>query len=378
MKTSYLYLPLCLFLATACHSEHDEHGTENKESAAHEHAYNEIHFSDAQAKAAGLQIDTIAPGDFHHVIKTSGQILSAPGDETTLAATANGIVSFVGRSANEGQAVGKGQTVAYISSRKISGGDPAAIAQAEYQAAEAEYKRASELVKDRIISAKEYEQARLRYSNARTAYEALSAQTTPQGTALQSPIGGYIKSRLVQEGEYVSIGQPIAVVSQNKRLQLRAEVSESYYTQLKGISTAHFTTADGSQTYRLSDLNGRLLSYGRSSDQNNYFIPVLFEFDNIGTFLPGAFAEIYLLTAPRKNILSIPLSALTEEQGLYYAYIHEKDDIYLKQEVIPGESDGQRIEILSGLKAGDRVVVQGTYQVKLAANATAVPEGHSH
>ena len=78
--------------------------------------------------------------------------------------------------------------------------------------------------------------------------------------------------------------------------------------------------------------------------------------------------------------MSLPLSALTEEQGVYYVYVQVKGEkeAFLKKEVRTGQDNGERVEILSGLDVGDLVVVKGAYQVKLAASSTSVPEGHSH
>ena len=58
-------------------------------------------------------------------------------------------------------------------------------------------------------------------------------------------------------------------------------------------------------------------------------------------------------------------------------YLQIEDEIFRKQEVTPGQSDGTRVEILKGLKIGDKVVTKGTYQVKLATASTAIP-GHNH
>ena len=59
-------------------------------------------------------------------------------------------------------------------------------------------------------------------------------------------------------------------------------------------------------------------------------------------------------------------------------YVQVEDHEYRRQEVMLGATDGRRTEILSGLSTGDKVVTHGATQVRLAANATAVPEGHSH
>jgi multidrug efflux pump subunit AcrA (membrane-fusion protein) len=51
---------------------------------------------------------------------------------------------------------------------------------------------------------------------------------------------------------------------------------------------------------------------------------------------------------------------------------------YKKQEVMLGQNNGERVQILSGLKNGDKVVTKGVYQVKLAATSSVMPEGHAH
>ena len=60
-------------------------------------------------------------------------------------------------------------------------------------------------------------------------------------------------------------------------------------------------------------------------------------------------------------------------------YLQEDHEVFRKQEVKTGAEDGRRVEILSGLKAGDRVVTQGAYHVKLASASNAIPpHTHSH
>lgn len=254
--------------------------------------------------------------------------MSAQGDEATIVATSNGIVSFTNPSISDGAAIRTGEAIVTISAKNLLEGDPAAKAQIAYETAKKEYQRAEGLVKTQIISAKEFEQVRLRYETAKTVYEAQSASMTKNGVKVTSPINGYIKKRLVSQGEYVSVGQPIATVSQNRRLQLRAEVSENYFKSLNSISSANFQTAYDNAVYKLSDLNGRLLSFGRASGGQSFYIPVTFEFDNIGDFIPGSFVSVYLLSKPQANIISVPTSAVTEEQGLNFVYLQLDEEGY--------------------------------------------------
>jgi membrane fusion protein, heavy metal efflux system len=360
-------------------SDHeDEESHEGHDHAEESNHSDEIAFSKEQANMAELELETASSGTFHYVIKTSGKIQASQGDEATIVATSNGIVSFVNPSITEGDYIKSGEVIVTVSAKKILDGDPVEKAKIAFETAEKEMKRADELVDDKIISAKDYEQIKMRYETAKTTYQAQSANTSLNGVKIKSPISGYIKNRLVAQGEYVSVGQTIATISQNQKLQLKAEVSEKNYKLLKNIVNANFKTAYDDVLYKLSDLNGRLLSYGRTSGQQSFYIPVTFEFDNIGDIIPGSFTEIYLMANPQKNVLTIPVSSLTEEQGLYFVYTQIEEEIFKKQEVSLGQNNGERVHIISGLKEGDKVVTNGVYQVKLAATSSVMPEGHGH
>lgn len=338
----------------------------------------EIIFTPQQASAVGLEVETLAPRIFNRVIKTSGQIQSSQADEAIVVAIANGVVSFVNSSIVEGSPVKRGASVAVISAKNLPDGDPNAKVRITYETALKELKRAEKLIQDKIISTKEYEQIQLRHKTALTAFEAQSSNIVSNGVTVSAPIGGYVKNISVSQGEYVTVGQPIMTISENKRVQLRAEVSEKYFQDLKGVHSANFKMAYDDNIYKLSELNGRLLSFGKTSNEKSFFIPITFEFDNIGDIVTGSFAEVYLLSTPQKDVISIPISALTEEQGLYFVYLQIDEEGYKKQGVTLGDNNGERIRIVSGLKSGDKVVVKGAYQVKLASVSSVVPEGHNH
>jgi len=356
--------------------DHDHDHSHGNKTEAESHA-DEIIFTPAQAKSVGLEVKTVQPANFHQVIKTSGQILSAQGDEVTVSATAGGIVSFNKASLNEGAAVRAGEPLVSISSRNIVDGDPTSRAKAAYDIASREYQRAESLIGDKLISEKEYNEIKLTYENAKIAHQAVG-RTTAKGVSVSTPMSGFVKTKLVSEGQYVEIGQPLMTVTQNRKLQLRADVSERYYRNLGNISLANFKTPYDKTLYRLSDLNGRLVSYGKSANNQEYYIPVNFEFDNVGQIISGSYVEVYLLGQARENVLSVPVGSLVEEQGIFYVYLQVHDDAYKKQEVTLGTSDGENVEILSGVKRGDKVVSKGAYHVKLASASSAIPHGHEH
>lgn len=372
-------MALSVGVLAGCHdheSESHDHEAEGATETETHESSDEIVFEPAKAAAAGVVTDTVAPGPFSSVIHTSGKVLPASGDETTVSATVAGVVKLA-RSMAEGEQIGRGSAVATVSTRNLAEGDVSSRARIAYEQAKAEYDRASSLIGDKIISQSDYRAAKAEYERAKLAYEAVG-RSGGSGVAIVSPAGGFIKQLMVKDGDYVEVGQPVMVVTQNRRLFLRAEVAERDYEALRQVSSARFRTAySADRTYDLADMGGRLVSYGRSGGSSSAFIPVTFEFDNTGSVLPDSYADIYLVGAPRQEVISVPETALVEEQGVYFVYVHPDEDCYQKREVKVGASDGERVEILSGLAPGEVVVTQGAVRVKLAGAGKSIP-GHTH
>lgn len=382
MKNYILTGTLCMFLLGACGEHAHEHGEEGHSHEEEMHAgekaghSDEIILTPEKAKAAGVEAETVRAGSFRNVIHTSGQILAAQGEEATVVAASSGVVSF-SRKVAEGMQVGKGTELLSVSAAHIQDGDPVQKAKVAYEKAKEEYERAQKLVSSQIVSQKDFAALREAYENARLTYEALKPSKSGKGVSVKSPISGFIKACLVKEGDYVTVGQPLMTVTQTRRLVLKAEVSERYYAQLSQVVSANFQTPYNNKVYSLENLGGKLLSFGKSSGDTSYYVPVTFEFDNRGDMVPGSFVEVYLLSGERSGVLSLPLSALTEEQGVYFVYLKLDEECYKKQEVKLGTSDGSRVEILSGIKDGDTVVTRGAIHVKLASASNAIP-AHTH
>lgn len=406
MKHIGIYIILmAACLMASCHPGEKHHGAHDHEGEENENHSGEIVMTDEQMEKAGVDIETVEPGDFTAVMKAAGQIVRRQGDEQTVSATISGIVYWRNASLSEGSQVGSGQPLADITARHLQDGDPIAKAKAAFEAAKSEMERVKPLADENIVSQREYEQARLNYQTAKAAYEGIAASKS--GSAVVTTgMGGFIKSLIVKSGDYVNVGDPIAVVTQNRRQQLVVDVPECAYRNMNDIRSANFKATGNDNVYKLSELNGKLISYSRTLPEGSAYLPATFEFDNVGDIIAGSFVEVYLLLKQKQNVITVPNTSLTEEQGLYYVYVkkhnhnheahedHEHEDhdheaheghehkgeegIFEKREVKIGQTDGVRTEILSGLKAGECIVTEGAYQVKLAASSSAIPEGHNH
>ena len=113
------------------------------------------------------------------------------------------------------------------------------------------------------------------------------------------------------------------------------------------------------------------------SSQRGY-VPVYFDFANDGSFIPGSYVNVKLLGQPRQDVLSVPVSAVSEQQGAHFIYERLDEDCYRKIPVKLGMSDGINVEILQGLKGGEDIVSEGMVAVRLAESSGVAPEGHSH
>ncbi len=348
------------------HSEDDDHGEK--------HDSDEIILSPEKAKAAGVEVETVATDDFSSVIKTGGKVLTASGDESTIVAPAAGIVSMK-RGFTDGMAVSKGAPVLSLSSAKLPEGELTKRNELGFTQAKEDFERAEKLRADKLITEKEYLAAKTDYERARLAYEATGGKPSQSGITVMAPTGGYVKECMVNDGDYVEVGQPLMRLTQNRKLYLRAEVPQRFYDKIANVKSARFRPSYTDRVYDISELDGRLVASGQSASGS--FIPVTFEFNNTGGVVPGSFAEIYLISGNRENVISIPVSALTEEQGVKFVYVQVDEEGYLKKEVKTGASDGKRVEILSGLTPGDRLVTKGAIHVKLASASAAIP-AHNH
>lgn len=354
------------------HHEEDGHNHEHEHSK-HEDGANEIVLEPSVAERFGVVCKKIVPQPFSEIVKVSGQISPAPGDQFVATAKSAGLVSLSFGIA-EGKQVAAGASIASISAQNIAGGDANATAKVAVDAAKRELDRITPLHAEGIVSTKDYNAAKQAYEVALSAYSGSAS-----GSTTATPISGVITQILAQHGEFVEVGQPIAVISKNTRLTLCADLPEKYYNFLPTIVTANFRMAYSDSIIQLKDVNGKIVTNSTiTSPIKSGYIPVYFSFDNNGLVVPGAYAEIFLIGSVRQNAIIVPIDAIIEQQGKYYVYVRLDDECYEKRLVSVGMSNGREIEILSGLNIDENVVVHGAIIVKLAESSGAVPEGHSH
>ncbi len=366
--------------------EHD-HNHEGHDHGEEEHNHeaenpNEIEFSFEMATKVGLETTKVEHSQFYEVIKTSGEILPARGDESIVVASHSGKVFFSGDLLFEGTDIHKNQQLFVISSESLVDDNykkEFLEAKAAFHKQKSDFDRAKKLYEDRIIPEKEYLTIKLDYENAELTFNHISSNYASDGLKIKSPISGYVSKVFVDAGQYVEIGQPLMKVSKNKKLVMRADLPQRYYAQIPSITSATFMTTYCEDPHDLKDLNGRLISYGKYTDGSSYYTPIFFELDSRSHIIPGAYVEIYLHSTPIENALVVPKESIMEEQGLYYVYVKLSDTHYERRFVELAGSDGLRVRIASGINEGDVVVGKGANNIKLASKTSGVvPHAHAH
>lgn len=320
---------------------------------------------------------------FGEVIKTTAQVQSSQGEEVIVPAKTSGIIILKDNALLVGKSVSAGQTLFFISGNAMADNNSAvrfAEAQNNYKTAKAEYERQEELAKDKIISQKELLKTKNEFENAKAVYDNLNKNFSAEGQAVSSPISGYVKQLFVTNGQFIEAGQPIINISQNRTLMLHADVQQKYSSLLGSIVSANIRSLQDNQTYTLEELNGKVLSFGKNANNDNYLIPVSLQIDNKVNFVSGGFIELYLKTLSSSNALTIPNTALLEEQGSFFVFVQVSPELFEKREVKINATDGLKTQIVNGINSTERIVTKGAILVKLAQTSGALDPhaGHAH
>lgn len=318
-------------------------------------------------------------GPFGQIIKTTGVFQSSANDEVVITAKTNGIVSLLSGNLMEGRSVSGNQELFTISGSGLAENNFSlkySEAKNNFEKAKSDFERAKDLSTDKIVSEKDLLIAKNQYDNAKAQYESLDQNFNSSGQIVKSPINGFVKQIMVKNGTYVEAGQPVLSISQNKNLILTADVPQKYAYLLGSVKSANIRSISENKFYTLEQLNGKVISYGKTASEDNYLIPINLQIDNNGIFTPGSFAEVYLKTINGKNTLTVPNASLIEEQGIYFLYVQITPELFEKRQVTVGITDGVRSEILKGIADTERIVTKGAVMIKLA-QSTGTLDAHS-
>lgn len=249
-----------------------------------------------------------------------------------------------------GDRVGAGQAVARMEATQAS--------QAQIQLADAKtnFARMDELYKVGGVSKAQWEQAKSAVDQAKLAYG-----NAAENTVLRSPISGFVTAKNYDNGDMTSPQLPVVVIQQIAPVKAVIGVSEQYYSYLKkGAAATLSVDALGEETF-----SGVVTNIFPTLDPVTHTVSTEIEVANKDLKLrPGMYARVHL-DFGTKEALTVPDKAIVRQagSGARYVYVFSGGKaVYRAVEL--GQQQGDLYEVVSGLNAGDQVIISAPSNLK--------------
>ena len=246
-------------------------------------------------------------------------------------------------------------------------GARAAVREAEEELADAQrrYREAQRLIQQNNISQSVYDEreAAVRISQAaleRRQAEAAHQQATVARYQVKAPFAGVISEREVAEGEWATPGAPLLVLVDSQQLFIDFAVSQEYFPQLTQETPVQVQLPGRSE----QRFQGQITSIVPVSDRSARTFIVRARLNEPAAVTPGMSAKGSLAVNSGEEGIVVSRDAITRHpNGRISVWLVEKseDGQWLAREtpVELGQQFGQRVEVRSGLKGGEKVVVRG-------------------
>lgn len=326
-------------------------------------------------------------------VAATGTLRARPDGEALLTAPVSGQVQPAGRFPQLGQAVKKGDILAYLAPRLGGETDFAALqagatrSRVALEQAERERARMEVLFKDEAVSEKRLLDARAAEATARAELEAASRRLGQYsggamgGVPLRAPVSGLLADVRVSPGAFAQEGTLLFHIADRHALWLELRVPEAEAAKLTTPSGANFRVDGIEQGFDIiAGKNGKLIAVGGAVDAQTRSVPVILEFTQPDDRLRlGMAVKAQLFAGAPREAVAVPASAVLDENGINVVFVMTGGESFERRPVRIGARDGDWIEVTEGLEPGQRVVSRGAYLVKLAAaNTGKIGHGHAH
>lgn len=245
-------------------------------------------------------------------------------------------------------------------------------AQAELKRSQQELERRERLSQEQLIPAEEV--TRVRGENERLTAQ-VAASKAAWDIALQNlrrsevrpPLPGVINTRTVETGQYVRAGSVLATLVDVSRLRLRFKISEGESLRVaEGQDISFRVAAIGGK-----DFKARVYHVGEVADPSTRQVEVLAWVNNPGELKPGFFAEVDAAAGSRTGAVVVPEGAIKASESGFVAYVVDDGKARMRPIQIGMKTEQGEVEIISGLRSGETVVVEGS---DLLADGVAVQD----
>jgi multidrug efflux pump subunit AcrA (membrane-fusion protein) len=232
------------------------------------------------------------------------------------------------------------------------------------------FDRATELFKRTLISQQtlddakaalqskqaSYDSALQNAKNLRASIQASEATMKLAGrqlrdTDIRAPFDGYVEKRLVNLGELVKAQMPVMAVVRLNPLKVIAEIPEKMAPWIKDGQPVTLQV----DAYRDKTFEGKVSRISPGVNAATRAFPFEALVPNTDTALkPGTFARVHIESGKVDAVLTLPYSALQYRYGVNRVFVVNGDKLAMR-ELAVGERMGDRIEIVNGVKAGERI-----------------------
>lgn len=307
----------------------------------------------AGGSAIAVEVTAVESGSIARSVTVAGVIdpIRTVGVNSQVTGTLLAVV------AEEGDRVRRGQPLARVDDRELRAQFEAA--EAAHQVAAAAYDRASQLRERRVITLPEYE--RERTAEAATRAQLDQVRTRLAHTVIDAPVDGVVTDKRVEAGDLVGAQTRLFTVADISTLVVRVGVSELDVVRIDvGDPVSVMLDAFPGRVFP-----GAVRRVFPTADPGTRLVPVEVALDgsHAATVRPGFLARVTFAVGAHDDVLLVPASALVGAGGTQSVFVLENGTA-VRRTVTTGVTSEGRVQIVSGLAAGERVVTRGTNMLR--------------
>ncbi|RPI21449.1 MAG: HlyD family efflux transporter periplasmic adaptor subunit, partial [Acidobacteria bacterium] len=193
---------------------------------------------------------------------------------------------------------------------------------------------------------------------------------------LRATTTGVVTTLGAVPGAYVEQGATVCRIMAVDPVYLVASINEADFVKARTATGGEAVAPGLPQPLPL----GRLVSVGRMVDPSSRTLPLTYQVANRqGLLAIGQAVSVRLYTTGSRKAVTIPQSAVVDDAGTPVVFVQTGGETFERRGVKLGIRDGDQVEVLEGVKAGERIASRGAYLVRLAALSTQIPaHGHVH
>lgn len=297
---SILVIAIALLSLAGCTKKEAE-ADKDKEKVEEKHDDKFVTLTKAQLEHVEIKTETAAPGDLDRILKVAGRVSANMNKTARVTSTLEGRITKLNADLND----------------QVKAGDVLALVQ--------------------------------------------TPELIGKPLELKAPIDGIVTERNQAIGELVEKANAVYVISDPTDLWVIAEIKERDIAAVKVGQDATFTVL----AYPDQSFHGKVVRIGHKVEEQSRTVETRIEVNNTdGRLKPGMFADVEIVTIVEKGVLVIPDKALQSNGDEQIVFVALEEGKFEKRVVKLGMEQHGRVQVLDGVKAGEKIVTDGSFILK--------------